>query len=431
MIYDWDTGGETGASSLNIYGLECYDNKNCAMITRVGLRDAYLRVTHDGGYDWYSAVVDTLVTIYDSLGNWVQEVRPRRFWSLSVPTEDFAIAGCDSGYYFISTDGLKNWELKKMDMDQIISHSVFFDGKIGIMGNMTELYVTFDGTESFEEITPEFSNIGGNWFFENLFWASAKTFYITGYDLESDSLFFFRSQDSGRTFERMAYLEHRIRDMYFLDEDLGFAVGGNQYAHGSSWYFKAIYKTTNGGKDWELKLRNGDLPRERLKKVQFIDEQNGIAYGDRWGNLWETSDGGETWVSDSSYNADVVTTVSLIEFVMFSPGEILATAWRGGKIWLKTPSTSVARKEILGEVTISPNPVPRGGSAVISVDIDNPGVYTFSVYSLSGELLESYSEYLHIADNLIEYSPEIPAAGIYYLLIEGMGGKAMIKIGVE
>ncbi len=83
------------------------------------------------------------------------------------------------------------------------------------------------------------------------------------------------------------------RDIYFIDENIGFVVG----------YNGAIYKTTNAGTTW-LKLNSGTTLH--LHSVYFIDENVGfvssIAAGgcldadcDKGSVLLKTIDGGDTW----------------------------------------------------------------------------------------------------------------------------------------
>ena len=56
-------------------------------------------------------------------------------------------------------------------------------------------------------------------------------------------------------------------------------------------YFGAIYRTTDGGKNWR-KL-NG-LTDQSIYDISFADEKNGWAVGRR-GFVIHTTDGGDTW----------------------------------------------------------------------------------------------------------------------------------------
>ncbi|MCK7541635.1 MAG: YCF48-related protein [Marinilabiliales bacterium] len=83
------------------------------------------------------------------------------------------------------------------------------------------------------------------------------------------------------------------RDMYFVDENIGFVVG----------YNGNIYKTTDSGTTWR-KLNSGTILH--LLSVYFIDENVGFVSGqaasgcldadcDKGSVFLKTTDGGDTW----------------------------------------------------------------------------------------------------------------------------------------
>ena len=79
------------------------------------------------------------------------------------------------------------------------------------------------------------------------------------------------------------------RDLYFVNESVGFVVG----------YNGKIYKTTNGGAIWR-ELDSGT--RSHLHSVYFINEKEGFVSSGRnshGSELLKTNDGGETWTKTS------------------------------------------------------------------------------------------------------------------------------------
>jgi len=80
----------------------------------------------------------------------------------------------------------------------------------------------------------------------------------------------------------------RFRDIKFLNENIGFAVG-RKSLYGSG----ILYKTTDGGKNWQ-RIDNGNLPP--LDEIYFVDSVYGWICG--WGILLSTKDGGNSWQTD-------------------------------------------------------------------------------------------------------------------------------------
>lgn len=78
----------------------------------------------------------------------------------------------------------------------------------------------------------------------------------------------------------------RFEDIFFVDEHLGFMIGGDSMA---------IYKTTDGGLNWQIKKVLDTYPRS----IEFANSQLGFC-GTLGSRLYKTTDGGETWADISS-----------------------------------------------------------------------------------------------------------------------------------
>ena len=78
----------------------------------------------------------------------------------------------------------------------------------------------------------------------------------------------------------------RFDDIFFLDENLGWAANG---------FYAAVYKTTDGGLNWTEQLNNGILGSNHyFRNIQFLDENIGFL-GTLNGKFYKTVDGGATW----------------------------------------------------------------------------------------------------------------------------------------
>lgn len=77
----------------------------------------------------------------------------------------------------------------------------------------------------------------------------------------------------------------RINAIHFIDNNIGFAVGGNRLNEGY------IYKTIDAGKSWTKVYENNN---KSVYEVYFKDSLNGFAGADTL-TLLKTNDGGDTW----------------------------------------------------------------------------------------------------------------------------------------
>jgi len=76
----------------------------------------------------------------------------------------------------------------------------------------------------------------------------------------------------------------RYDDVFFVDALTGWAVGGGA---------KTIYKTTDGGQNWNLKFQS-PASLDYLRSIEFVSATVGYV-GSLNGRLYQTLDGGETW----------------------------------------------------------------------------------------------------------------------------------------
>ena len=127
--------------------------------------------------------------------------------------------------------------------------------------------------------------------------------------------------------------------IYFLDTNLGFAVGGS--IEGSAGVpvdsFCTILKTIDGGVTW-IELKSGI--QEPLNCVYFKDENNGYAIGSR-GKIIKTSDGGTTWSTlksgkDIEFTSTFFTNTN-IGYIVGEEGTIIKTI-DGGTTWVNLNS---------------------------------------------------------------------------------------------
>ncbi len=80
---------------------------------------------------------------------------------------------------------------------------------------------------------------------------------------------------------------NRYDDVFFLDENLGWAANGSD---------ATIYKTVDGGENWILQFSEADLgsPNYYFRNVEFLNENIGFV-GTLNGEFFKTSNGGTSW----------------------------------------------------------------------------------------------------------------------------------------
>jgi len=91
------------------------------------------------------------------------------------------------------------------------------------------------------------------------------------------------------------YFDNPVEEIYFLDENTGFAASIDHDPIFPPFHF-SIYKTTNGGNSWVKTFsREYDYPRDniRLTDLYFKDINNGYIIID--GNTYKSEDKAETW----------------------------------------------------------------------------------------------------------------------------------------
>lgn len=95
--------------------------------------------------------------------------------------------------------------------------------------------------------------------------------------------FILRTLDGGQTWTQVYTPSEKteIQSVYFVTPSLGFCAGGNM-----------ILKTTDGGSTWsEYKIPSGS---STVQQVRFVNEQKGYALC-LFSKLFKTEDGGQTW----------------------------------------------------------------------------------------------------------------------------------------
>jgi photosystem II stability/assembly factor-like uncharacterized protein len=151
-------------------------------------------------------------------------------------------------------------------------------------------YVTTNGGATALDWTQVLADPTQGWFAGNLtFMASNLHVYVTG-------ISFCQSTNGGLTYTRRASIDPVFDGgVSFPDVLHGWTGGGQISQPVQGW----VHRTTDGGQDWSGRILNPSYP---IRSLHFLDESLGFAVGGNYfqgvGGIWSTTDGGTSWNLD-------------------------------------------------------------------------------------------------------------------------------------
>lgn len=132
--------------------------------------------------------------------------------------------------------------------------------------------------------------------FLSVFFINAKDGFATGYNGG-----IYKTTDSAGTWTPLnSATSLPIRDIYFLDNNKGFAVGGENSCGGTGCIPAGgfILKTSDGGQNWAKIFTPTD--KVEISSICFINNTIGFCVGDNV--VFKTIDGGQTWTENKINN---------------------------------------------------------------------------------------------------------------------------------
>ena len=263
-----------------------------------------LHTSNNGGIDWYKDTVSHISRVYNGFST----IR-----SVSYCDSLTIIGVGDSGLIVRTIDGGKHWE--KIQQKKYWNYTqVDCKGNYGIaVGNYGTVAITTDAGKTWNVQEKRFHYI--------LYYTQCVSpQYMIAHNIIDCRQYFTRdfgvSWDSIQLSNNCRRLTHKnqtigdeIFPTFYYDEMNGLAYG-KRYRDTTDDYYDAITllgKTTDGGRSWQL---NDDTTRLPIKyplpmKIQGIKNSPYIFTASKGIGMMYSSDNGNTWHIDSTFNAMV------------------------------------------------------------------------------------------------------------------------------
>ncbi len=286
---------------LNLNSIDHFDCNNAWAVGDDGL----IISTTDGGTSWTTHNSSTSYDLY------------------SIDLVEFGYyRACGQGGIIIhSTDEGATWQIENQyPIDALfnvdtkgIEASAYAVGTQGTILETTDYGVSW--TPKTVDYNPNFNDVAWQALFHNI--------YVVGY-----YGVVYKNSGVGTEFELLdGGTRHWIQSLYFLDDNSGWAVGGDLFFGTNEG---VILKTTDGGLNWDEQ----STPL-LLNDVDFANENEGWAVGKN-GTIRHTINGGETWASQSGPVSSDLNSLCFIDenygWAVGDYGEIINTT-NGGSTW--------------------------------------------------------------------------------------------------
>lgn len=250
-----------------------------------------------------------------------------RFEDLQFVDPDIGWVVDGGGQILKTTNGGITWTQQYYNSNHYFRSVEFFDENIGFAGTLANgnpnatILKTTNGGETWTDISSSLPvNIPG---ICGMHMVNENTIFITG--VFYGQAYIMKSTDQGDSwsYTNMGNLCNALVDIYFKDENIGFATG--QSAQGTGLR-SIIVRTTDGGQTWS-QVSIGGNNNERIWKIQELNDSVMYASVESFTpspEYYKSTDGGLTWQIKSVTSAGVSGTIQGVGFLNENIG------WVGG-----------------------------------------------------------------------------------------------------
>jgi photosystem II stability/assembly factor-like uncharacterized protein len=229
-----------------------------------------------------------------------------------------------------TTNEGNNWTWKYIDTNIYALYGIkFFDSANGIMsGCAGRIYKTTDGGMNWS-----ISQLGTNNGLRPLFFIDNQT----GWALSPTILY--KTTNAGINWSSTILPDSlNAYSIFFYDNNTGWMCGSYEWGYPTTRYLNKIYKSINGGLNWNLVYYNINLPNSCLWSISFGNLSNGICGGafQDFTTLY-TTDGGLNWQSSKldTFNCYFVSLKHVSSYTAYCAGSEVAKTTNGGISWIE------------------------------------------------------------------------------------------------
>lgn len=231
-------------------------------------------IDYNGSELWVSGLGNTLLKSPDNGKTWdtVNTGYNRSNWEINFYGKQLGAIACDSGYLLITKDGGKNWTSIKTPEQKSIYAVKFLSSSKMVIGTETlNFYYSNDTGNTWQKAS--YPQYGGVWVEDIQFRDS-----LFGYAVLNSVVLHYETTDGGLSWQ-MQYPARGNQTVQFVDTNLAYNVG----------YDLEIWKSTNGGREWDQLLRNAPL-----NDIHIYGDGHAILSSEAtfqvYNGLWRTDD---------------------------------------------------------------------------------------------------------------------------------------------
>ena len=288
---DWKLMGRP--SDGYVRTLDCNDSNNCFIIT-AGTTLTKILTSNDKGESWDLRYIRD-ADVYDP--PYVNNT----WGGVSPSPSHFYLYYFRLGEIHKSIDSGRTFErITLYEGPRNLDCIAMLNNKVGIAINFDNIYVTFDGWETFEiRDTSQFNfyqQIGfiSDSLVQQLVYNRKGATRSTGPSIVNYNIYTDVYEELHQFLPKEGQVYSDGFDFLEIVSDSVMYVSGSRRLGKGDLQVDIVAKTTDGGKTWKNVLDKEYEPRWGLLAISFYDENNGFISG-RSGKVLMTNDGGQTW----------------------------------------------------------------------------------------------------------------------------------------
>jgi len=290
-----------------------------------------------------SSTSDMLLKTVDGGFTWIESELPIRtfdYYSIIFIDENNGFLSGSYGTLLMTSDGGETWNfnepLSEMAYYVNIQSIEFINNKVGYLAGEKKIYKTNDSGNNWEEIYESEFDLFSICFIDSMVGVAV------GGDNKYEVSGIIYTSDKGNAWNKVSYTigdntrtTSYINEIKFLNDFVGYAVGGNPDTYGGF-----VLKTEDAGENWSI-LNTGSQTRHITDIA--LPASNIIYTVGEMGQVLKSTNGGSSWAEQSSGTSESLYVVQFVDndngYAVGYNGTIIKTS-NGGDTWQKLESNT-------------------------------------------------------------------------------------------